>query len=313
MKYAIISDIHGNLSALDAVLQDAQCRGVDGYIFVGDYCLSNPYPDDCITRIRSLDNTYVIRGNEERYLENLVGKDQSTWTDGQMQISYFCYRKVSKENLNYLLDLPIKIDTVIEGVPIHVAHSSESFINNCEHREWSTAKVAERYKGEVVSLEAFRKGMHNYLNNDKDFKRVFDSLSDGIYIFGHSHIQWCYTSEDNKKILINPGSCGLSLDCITDGIPYTVLDIADKDNVQIEEVRVPIDIERHINTLIQSDQFAEANVWSKVIIKELRTCREHLYFFLQFTEDYASRIGDERRPFSVETWEKAYELWERKL
>ena len=85
MRFAIISDIHGNLPALNAVLADAEKNGADSYIFVGDYCLSNPYPDECITRIRELKNKYVIRGNEERYLENLVGKDQSTWTDGQMQ------------------------------------------------------------------------------------------------------------------------------------------------------------------------------------------------------------------------------------
>ena len=75
MKYAIISDVHGNLPALNAVLRDAEKKNVEGYIFVGDYCLSNPYPNECITRIRELKNTYVIRGNEERYLENLNLKE----------------------------------------------------------------------------------------------------------------------------------------------------------------------------------------------------------------------------------------------
>ena len=76
MKLAVISDIHGNLPALETVLKDAKSNCVDNYIFAGDYCLSNPYPNECIQAIRDLDNKYVIRGNEEKYLENLIDKDQ---------------------------------------------------------------------------------------------------------------------------------------------------------------------------------------------------------------------------------------------
>lgn len=53
MKFAVISDIHGNLPALDAVIEDAEKQNVDAYIFAGDYCISNPYSDECITRIRN--------------------------------------------------------------------------------------------------------------------------------------------------------------------------------------------------------------------------------------------------------------------
>lgn len=83
MKFAVISDIHGNLPALDAVLEDAEKSGVDSYIFAGDYCISNPYPDECISRVRAIANKYVVRGNEEKYLEKLVGQDPATWTDGR--------------------------------------------------------------------------------------------------------------------------------------------------------------------------------------------------------------------------------------
>lgn len=108
MKYAIISDIHGNLPALDLVLEDAQSNNVDSFIFVGDYFLSNPFPNECVERIRSIQYKHIIRGNEEAYLENLIGKDQSTWTDGQMQISYYCYRAVSEDNLKYILSIVTK-------------------------------------------------------------------------------------------------------------------------------------------------------------------------------------------------------------
>ena len=86
MKYAIISDIHGNLPALKAVLEDAKNQNITHYLFAGDYCLSGPWPNECTQMIRAIPDKYVIRGNEEKYLEDLVGKDQSKWTDGQMQM-----------------------------------------------------------------------------------------------------------------------------------------------------------------------------------------------------------------------------------
>lgn len=309
MKFAIISDIHGNLPALDAVVADAKNNNVDSFIFVGDYCLSNPYPNECIQRMRDLDKKYIIRGNEEKYLENLIDKDQTMWTDGQMQISYYCYRAISTDNLDFLLSMPSTLELTFNGVNLHVAHSSAEFIDDCEHKEWSTSKVAKRYENRIVTADSFRSDIHNYFEGNDRFQQIFSELEQGVYIFGHSHIQWSYKSKDGKTILINPGSCGLPLDGVIGSIPYTILDITDAGNIIAEEKRIPFDMEAYIDVLIKSDQFVEANVWSNIIIQELRTAREHLFYFLRFVEKYADQIGDKRRPFMLDTWEKAYELW----
>lgn len=313
MRFAIISDIHGNLPALDAVLEDAKRNDIDEYIFVGDYCLSNPFPNACIQRMRDLDKKHIVRGNEEKYLENLIGKDQKTWTDGQMQISYFCYRAVSKENLEFLLSMPSKLKIACNSMNIYVAHSSEEFIADCEHKEWSTAQVAKRYKDKKVTSDSFRADIHHYFDNNDKFQQMFSKLEQGVYIFGHSHIQWSYQSKDGKTVLINPGSCGLPLDGITGSVPYTILDISDVGNIVIEEKRVPFDMEKYIDVLMKSDQFVKANVWSHIIIHELKTGREHLFYFLQYVENYAKQIGDTQRPYALETWEKAYMLWEAEM
>ncbi len=310
MRFAIVSDIHGNFPALNAVIDDAENNRVGGYIFTGDYCISNPYPDECISRIRNLDQKYIIRGNEEKYLEKLIGKDQSTWTDGQMQISYYCYQKICSENMNYLLSMPEQMQIDVDGIVLHLAHSSEEFIADCEHREWSTAKVAMKYRERWITQAVLRSDIQNYLNKDKQFQEIVHQLEEGIYIFGHSHIQWNYQAEGGKKILINPGSCGLPLDCIDTGIPYTILDISDRNCIVVEERRVSFPVDKYIEMIQKSDQVVKANVWSKIIMKELKTKREHLYFFLRFAEEYAEQIGDVQRPFSVSTWNKAYELWE---
>ena len=85
MKYAVISDVHGNLPALQAVLENIRQQEITHCLFLGDYCISGPWPDQCIEMIRAIPEKTVIRGNEEKYLENLIGQDPSGWTDGQMQ------------------------------------------------------------------------------------------------------------------------------------------------------------------------------------------------------------------------------------
>lgn len=309
MKFAIISDIHGNLPALETVLEDVKSNNVDNYIFAGDYCLSNPYPNECIQRMRGLEKKYIIRGNEEKYLENLIGKDQTMWTDGQMQISYYCYRAISTDNLDFLLSMPNTLKLTCNDIDLHIAHSSEEFIDDCEYKEWSSSQVAKRYMDKNVTSDSFRADICNYFDNNEKFQQIFKQLEHGIYIFGHSHIQWSYQSKDGKTILINPGSCGLPLDGVTGSIPYTILDISDTGNITVEEKRIPFDIDEYINILVKSEQFLKANVWSKIIIEELRTSREHLFFFLRFVEQYAEKIGDMRRPFVLDTWENAYKLW----
>ena len=74
---------------------------------------------------------------------------------------------------------------------------------------------------------------------------------------------------------------------------------------------IPFDKNAYIRELMQTGQYREANVWTRVIIREQETALEHMYFFLAFVEQYAKEIGDDRRPFTLETWEKAYEIWQR--
>jgi predicted phosphodiesterase len=69
MRLAVLSDIHGNLTALEAVLRDLQAAGGAEKVWVlGDLCVSGARPAECLARIRSLPNVEVISGNTDRYL-----------------------------------------------------------------------------------------------------------------------------------------------------------------------------------------------------------------------------------------------------
>jgi putative phosphoesterase len=81
MRMAILSDIHGNSIALDAVLRDIEARGgVDVYWILGDFAALGPDPAGSISRVRALPNAGFTRGNTDRYVvdaSNLAGAEDA--------------------------------------------------------------------------------------------------------------------------------------------------------------------------------------------------------------------------------------------
>src|SRR5947208_10815755 len=64
---AVLYDIHGNLSALEAVLQDARGAGAARFVLGGDYALFGPCPRETVTALRQLPDATWIRGNVDRW------------------------------------------------------------------------------------------------------------------------------------------------------------------------------------------------------------------------------------------------------
>ncbi len=68
MTVAILYDVHGNLPALEAVLDDAAQAGIEGFVLGGDYALFGPAPLDTVSRLRELPGEVTwIRGNVDRW------------------------------------------------------------------------------------------------------------------------------------------------------------------------------------------------------------------------------------------------------
>lgn len=69
MRLALLSDVHGNPIALDAVLADIEVHGgADGYLVLGDLAAIGHDPVTVLERVRSLPNTLITRGNTDRYI-----------------------------------------------------------------------------------------------------------------------------------------------------------------------------------------------------------------------------------------------------
>src|ERR1700729_908945 len=65
MRFAIVSDVHGNLTALEAVIQDIARRDVDRVVHGGDLALMGPRPGEVIDRVRELGWPGVLGNTDE--------------------------------------------------------------------------------------------------------------------------------------------------------------------------------------------------------------------------------------------------------
>src|SRR5262245_32501793 len=69
MRLAVLSDIHGNLTALQAVLADLQSQGSMDHTWVlGDLAAFGPDPAGCVQTVQEIPEVKVIQGNTDRYL-----------------------------------------------------------------------------------------------------------------------------------------------------------------------------------------------------------------------------------------------------
>ena len=69
MRLAVLSDIHGNLPALEAVLDDIQAQGEpDAYLILGDLVAFCPWPAETLARLRELPVALFLQGNTDRYV-----------------------------------------------------------------------------------------------------------------------------------------------------------------------------------------------------------------------------------------------------
>src|SRR5688500_15655009 len=91
MKYAILSDIHANLEALEAVLADVKAQQCTHSVCLGDIVGYGPDPKECLQRIREL-NCPTVMGNHDEYCAtdqpltgfNPMAADGIKWTRSQL-------------------------------------------------------------------------------------------------------------------------------------------------------------------------------------------------------------------------------------
>ena len=118
---ALLYDVHGNLPALDAVLEDARRAGAERYLLGGDYALFGAWPRETVQRLRELDAEW-IRGNGERWTAD--PSDAPEAVHGAIER---CREMLGDEFVEELAALP---ETATEGTTLYCHGSPVSDVRS---------------------------------------------------------------------------------------------------------------------------------------------------------------------------------------
>lgn len=224
MRYVTLTDIHANLEALDACLADANARGFDRALVLGDLVGYGADPNAVIERVRALEPVAIVRGNHDKVAcgaeqaedFNVVAKSAALWT----------FEVLTPEHRAWLADLP-QGPAIVDGL-IEICH------------------------GSPFDEDA-------YIFDELDAVRALKASRRPLCLFGHTHYPVTFMlSADafdsagpsplaetrlqlrpGSKYLLNPGSVGQP----RDGDPRAAYAIVDSDARRVELFRVIYPIE----------------------------------------------------------------------
>ncbi len=104
--YCILTDVHANLAALEAVMAAASSAGVQRYLFLGDAVGYGPDPNDCVRRIKSI-ATAAIAGNHDRAVIDKL--DVSWFNEDARRAIEWTASQLEPALADYLESLPVKL------------------------------------------------------------------------------------------------------------------------------------------------------------------------------------------------------------
>ncbi len=240
MRVALISDVHANLPALEAVLDDIATRNAEATYHLGDLVGYAPWPNETVALLR------------ERHISGIAGNYDSTVAAGykhcgcryedarQEELSHLSYlwtrEHTSPETRAMLAALPFRLDIRAGGG--HAAGPTLTLVHGTPtlNTVYWTEDRSDAFCIQMAAVAGARAG---------------DAIA-----FGHTHKHWTRSVEGIQ--FLNTGSVGRP----KDGDPragYVLVDMT-AGKVSVENVRVPYDIDRAIAAIRASslpDEFAE--------------------------------------------------------
>jgi protein phosphatase len=220
MSIAVISDIHGNITALEAVLDYLKERQIKRIFCLGDLVGKGPNSKEVIARVKESCEV-VVRGNWDDFIQKPADFPDLRWHQEQ----------IGNEGMDYLNTLPFHHDFRMSGKYIRLFHASAKSIY---HRVVPMHHPIEEREAMFGSSE--------FIDEDKR-----GNIPD---VVGYGDIHAAMLEPiDPKKILFNTGSVGNPLD--VPEASFAILHGAylseEPAPFSIEMVRVPYDIEKEID------------------------------------------------------------------
>ncbi|MFC4140368.1 MULTISPECIES: metallophosphoesterase family protein [unclassified Microbacterium] len=238
-RIALISDVHGNLGALEAVLDDIHARGIAQVINLGDTAGKGPRGEAAVQRCREA-CAVNVRGNWDDFLPGIADDDASEglvwWRD-----------ELSAESRAWLKELPLSHDLLMSGRRIRLFHASAESPHVRVHFHHTPEQYAAMFENTVMTGDG--------------------PVPD---VVGYADIHDAYIESFEGRTLFNVGSVGNPLDEPTPSyvILEGVVDAEDAAPFGIQFVRVPYDVEAEI-AVAEQVRMPEREAW----IVELRTAR----------------------------------------
>jgi putative phosphoesterase len=186
MRLAVVSDIHGNMAALEAVIEDIARRGVDQVVHGGDLALMGPRPADVIDTIRELGWPGVVGNTDEllwRPEEHDRQRDRAPQLETLLRWLFDAYapytlEAIGKERLAWLHDLPTELR--LDGIAI--VHAAPD--------------------------DLWRAPMPDA--SDRDLDATYRQLGTSAVAYGHIHRP--FTRAIRDLVIANAGSAGMPWD-----------------------------------------------------------------------------------------------------
>jgi 3',5'-cyclic AMP phosphodiesterase CpdA len=140
MRLAVISDIHGNLRALEAVLADIRTRAVDGTVNLGDLAAGPLWPRETVELLDTL-GLPTVRGNHDRWMGDRP-------PDKLPPAARFEREALSEAQRTALHALPATVEVSPEVLAVHGTPSDDStYLTEDSHdnRLMPAARALERF------------------------------------------------------------------------------------------------------------------------------------------------------------------------
>jgi predicted phosphodiesterase len=188
LRLAVISDIHGNVAALDAALADIKRHKPDRIVVTGDLVFYGPRPQETVERLRALeaDGAAVISGNTDVAVADFDYAAAFPWMDevpaGHRAAAEWAHDKLSDDQVDWLRRLP------------------------SERRLWTDSTLVLACHASPGSQTA---GLSTDLDPGVTMERVTRTEA-RVIACGHTHI--ADVRELGRKLICNPGSCGVAFD-----------------------------------------------------------------------------------------------------
>ncbi|KGX90552.1 serine/threonine protein phosphatase [Pontibacillus halophilus JSM 076056 = DSM 19796] len=217
-EIAIISDIHGNMTALEAVLGDIQSRGIGQIYCLGDLIGKGPHGEEAIKRIRETCEV-VVMGNWDDAIVQEHDNPYMKWHQQQL----------SDTSMNYLRSLPFHHDFYMSGYYMRLYHASAKSVH---HR--------------VVPWVHSKEEREAMFEDSPYIEPLVPGQMPDLIFYGDIHAA-CTLPVLEKRSIINVGSVGNSLDLPK--ATYTIIRGklgTETAPFSTELVRLPYDVEHEI-------------------------------------------------------------------